>query len=127
MSAIHPHHGPLVPPRARTAPSPRDAPATIALRVGSVVAIGLVLSLTVNLFAGGLAFCVLLTALAFYAAHHASVARRQQRARPAAEDGEPLVRGDASDEPATAAVLAGPLTPPLPPSTPAAGASASSS
>jgi hypothetical protein len=68
--------------RFRQTPAHADDPATVVLRLGTLVTGALVVTVLVNLFAGGLVFVTGLTTLAAYAALHATPQpRRPSRAR----------------------------------------------
>jgi hypothetical protein len=104
MSAVEPGHR-----------QSHDPSAAIAVRVGTVLAVALLLSVAVNVFAGSVAFAVLLAGLAGHTAWSVRGTTRE-RTRPRAPRDRDEQSEDAPWEPAT---------PPLAPSTPAAGASGS--
>lgn len=95
-----------------------DPSTTIATRIGGVIAAALVVSVAINVFAGSLAFAILLAGLAAHAAWgpQRGTTPTAKGRRPAADDA-PVEQAVAPWETAT---------PPLAPSTPAGGASASS-
>jgi hypothetical protein len=105
-------------------PAPQQDPTvTAVVRVGTVVAVALALSIVVNVFAGSLAFAALLTLLAIHAGWSAGAAKRETQPRRSLRD---RVRPAHAAERQASATVPSDATPPLPPSTPAAGASAPS-